>query len=77
MKAAHESLTKRLADGSIWDCSPVEQDKSLELRYTRNQDFTDSVAEEYLGRLLSPAEIQTRLAARDLCKFLDPYIPDA
>lgn len=77
VKAAHEAFAARVADGSIWDYPLVKQDRSLELRYTRNADFNDEVAAEYLERLMSPEAIRERLAARDLSKFLDPYIPES
>lgn len=76
VKAAHEAFATRLADGSIWDYDCVTPDKSLEFRYTRNEDFTDDIAQEYLNRLMMPEQIKERLAARELDKFLDPYIPD-
>ena len=75
VKAAQEALTSRLVDGSIWSYAPITQDKSMELRYTRNSDFTDEVVREYLGRVLGPEEIRNRLQARKLDDFLHPYIP--
>ena len=77
VRAAHEAFTKRLADGSLWQYESVQQDKSLELRYTRNQDFTDGVAKEYLERLMDPAKIRQALEERDLDRFIDPYVPTA
>lgn len=47
---AHESLIARIADGSIFKYKAFQQDKSLEVRYSRNEEFTDTVAEEFLQR---------------------------
>ncbi len=46
--AAHYGLCKSINDGSIFSMEPVVQDKNAELRYTRNSDFTDEVANEFL-----------------------------
>ena len=73
VRAGHESLATRLADGSLWDFEPVQQDRTRELRYTRNADFDDDVASEYLGRLLDPDLIGQRLAARDMSQFVKPF----
>jgi hypothetical protein len=43
---------------------PVAQDRSLELRYTRNRDFTDDVAEEYLARAPSPDDVRAGMEQR-------------
>lgn len=48
---AQEALQQRLVDRSIFSLPPVEQDRQYELRYTRNADFTDEVAAEFLDRL--------------------------
>ena len=74
VRAAHEALIQRLASGELWDFEPVPQDRSQELRYTRNADFDDSVAAEYLDRLSPPEHIEAALADRDLTRFLRPYV---
>ncbi len=48
--AAHYGLCQAIADGSIFSMERVAQDKTAELRYTRNSDFTDVVANEFLNR---------------------------
>ena len=55
---------------------PVPQDKSRELRYSRNSDFTDALAEEYLRRLPTPQEMKSSLESRDLSLFLRPFIAE-
>jgi folate-dependent phosphoribosylglycinamide formyltransferase PurN len=50
VKSAHQSLVARISDGSIFQYEPTRQDKDLQVRYTRNQDFTDEVAKAFLSR---------------------------
>ena len=51
--AAHYGLCQSIGDGSIFSMERVVQDKTAELRYTRNSDFTDDVASEFLNRQYS------------------------
>lgn len=74
VKAAHESLVENLKNGKIHSYQHVKQDKSLELRYTRNQDFTDQVAAEFLNRKAEPKKIKNALNKRDLGMFVAPFI---
>ena len=50
VKVAHDSLVKKISNNEIKKISPVKQDKSLEISYTRNSDFTDNVAKNFLKR---------------------------
>ncbi|QDT90116.1 formyltransferase family protein [Gimesia algae] len=74
VKAAHEGLISHLKTGSIFEFTPVIQDKSLEMKYTRNSDFTDEIAADYLKTAPTPAEVLQALEARDLNQFLYPYL---
>lgn len=74
VEAGQRALVSRLASGEIRGFEPVPQDKSLQMRYTRNADFTDEVAQEYLGRLARPTEVEQALSQRDMTKFLRPYV---
>ncbi|MDG2266342.1 MAG: formyltransferase family protein [Candidatus Marinimicrobia bacterium] len=47
---AQEGLVQTVKDNRIFSMSSVHQDKSLEVRYTKNNEFTDDVAKEFLGR---------------------------
>ena len=53
VSAAHYGLCQSISDGSIISMERVVQDKTTELRYTRNSDFTDEVANEFLTRQYS------------------------
>ena len=48
--AAHKGLCQSISDGKIFSMDRVKQDKNNELRYTRNSDFTDDVARDFLSR---------------------------
>ncbi len=48
---AQDALSSRIADCSIFDLPAVPQDKSAQIRYSRNAEFTDEVAQEFLDRM--------------------------
>ena len=47
---AQQGLITAVDNKSIFSVSAVKQDKSQEIRYTKNQDFNDQVADEFLQR---------------------------
>jgi hypothetical protein len=57
--AAHAGLTEGIANGDVLRCPRVPQTKEMEVRYTRNADFTDEVAVEFLNRnyIIKPSEL--------------------
>lgn len=74
VKSAHRGLVELIASGEIHQMKAVEQDKSQEIRYTRNQDFNDQSAQSFLDAPPSPEQIQAALEARDLGLFLRPQV---
>jgi hypothetical protein len=74
VQAAHRGLAEAIAGGRIGGMEPVAQDKGVQLRYTRNADFTDEVAGEYLKRLPTPRQIAQSLAERELARFVAPWV---
>lgn len=74
VKIAHDSLADRIKNGNIFEYEPVKQDKSLEIKYTVNSDFTDEVAKDYLENLPNSEYIFEKLSGRDLNLLLRPYI---
>lgn len=74
VKSAHNSLVDNIKSGFIKELLPVKQNKENEIRYTRNRDFNDVVAKEYLENLPNPLDIKNKLENRDLSQFLYPYI---
>jgi len=69
VRAGHVSLVEYIRRGDLLTIEPVAQDRMQELRYTRNADFTDAVAAEYLSRMPSADEMLTTLRARDESLF--------
>ncbi|TKH33538.1 methionyl-tRNA formyltransferase [Paenibacillus polymyxa] len=74
VRSAHNSLIEYIKTGRINELTPLKQNKSQEIRYTRNRDFTDEVARHYLKNTPSKAEIKSKLEKRVLQKFLNPFI---
>lgn len=73
VEAAQQSLVERIANGQIFDFAPQVQDKALELRYTRNSDFTDEVAAEYLARGQDSATLASMLSKAAQPALLEPF----
>ncbi len=74
VKAAHRGLIEHLKAGDLATMPAVTQDKSKQIRYTRNADFTDDAASAYLKSLPSSAEIHAALQKRDLNAFQKPFL---
>lgn len=74
VRAAHRALVERLREGDIFAVDPVAQDRTREIRYTRNRDFTDEVAAEYLGTQLPPQELARLIAIAPQRELLRPSI---
>lgn len=74
VKAAHKGLIARIKDKSIDLLTPVAQDKTQQIRYSRYSDFTEEVALNYLENLPKPDFLLQKLKKRDFSKFLAPYI---
>ena len=70
VREAHRALTDGIKSGQIFNLNPVSQDRTKEIRYSRNADFTDEVAREYLERNLGPSELCARLKASPTRKLL-------
>ena len=49
---AQKALVSAVNDKSIFSFSSVKQNKDSEVRYTKNNDFTDEIAKEFLDRNL-------------------------
>ena len=69
VSAAHYGLCEALNDDNIFLMDRVAQDKNQELRYTKNSDFTDEVANEFLSRQLSLSKYELRTYP----KLLQPF----
>ncbi|SEQ52370.1 Formyl transferase [Ectothiorhodospira magna] len=74
VKVAHNGLINAIKTGEILKMEAIPQDKALEIRYTRNKDFTDEVASRYLAKQPTAQDIFQSLRNRDLSILLNPYI---
>jgi len=74
VRSAHQGLIKHLRTGELTKLAPVEQDKALEMRYSRYEDFTDQAVAEYLARVPTPDSVREALQRRDLRRFVRPYV---
>jgi folate-dependent phosphoribosylglycinamide formyltransferase PurN len=74
VKAAHLGLVHHLKEGNIEHMVPQVQDKNKEIRYTRNKDFTDEIALEYLNKMPKWSDMEPSLNSRDIHQFLNPYM---
>ncbi len=49
---AHQALASRISSGELFQMLAVKQDSNKEIRYTKNSDFSDSVAKRFLEQRL-------------------------
>jgi hypothetical protein len=75
--SAHEALVELIRSGRDYHKDAIPQERTRQIRYTRNADFTDAAAGEYLSRLPPAAEIRQALGARAAGAYLRPHIPAA
>lgn len=73
VEAAQQSLVERISNKQIFNFTPYSQDKTLEVRYTRNSDFTDSIAEEFLNRDLKNSDLAKLLIKATKPDLLSPF----
>ena len=72
--AAQNALVEKIVSGEILKMKPIKQNKQLEIRYTKNMDFTDDIASKYLKQNLTNEEIFNSLSNRDLSMFTKPVL---
>ena len=48
--SAHNGLCKAINDKSLLDMDRIKQNKNKQIRYSRNSDFTDKIADDFLSR---------------------------
>jgi folate-dependent phosphoribosylglycinamide formyltransferase PurN len=73
VEAAQQSLVERISNKQIFDFIPHSQDKTQEVRYTRNSDFTDSIAEEFLNRDSKNSDLAKLLTEATKPDLLSPF----
>jgi methionyl-tRNA formyltransferase len=70
--AAFDAITETVAGPTWRNSMPIDQDKSLELRYSRNADFTDEIASDFLSRRIGNLELREMLAKSAKPKLMHP-----
>lgn len=70
--AAFDALTDTITDGRWRDKPAAPQNQSLELRYTRNSDFTDDVVTKFLSRNLRAEDLENLYCTSAKPKLRDP-----
>jgi methionyl-tRNA formyltransferase len=76
VQAAIDALTSHIKDGDLLKLPTILQDKSQEIRYTRNEKFTDEVAQEYLQNLPLPDAVFSQMQKRDVSTLHNPFIAE-
>lgn len=71
VKNAQEDLVYFIKNLKQFDITPVDQNRELQLRYTRNSDFTDEVAREFLNRKLSRRDLEVLITNSKKPDLLD------
>ena len=74
--AAIKSLCVKLCDSSIFSMNLIKQNTGEEIRYARNNDFTDEIAQEYLSNLPSKSWLKQKIENRNLKNFINPVVWD-
>lgn len=68
VKIAHNELLKLLTSEKKTTC--IKQDKTKEIRYTKNKQFNDNVAQEFMGKHYNKSKIIESLSKRDDKDFI-------
>ena len=74
VKSAHKGLIDNLKSGKLSSFKKMKQDKADEIKYTKNIEFNDDVALDYLNNPPSAEEIKQVLDNRKSEEFLNPFI---
>ncbi len=73
VEAAQKSLVERIASGEIKEFVAQPQDKGMQIRYTRNSEFDDTVAEEFLARNIENASLSASLERSKYPALINPF----
>jgi methionyl-tRNA formyltransferase len=63
---AQDYLFEAISADELDKLTPITQRRELQIRYTRNSDFNDDVARDYLRRSLQPADIEALLVGNPI-----------
>ncbi len=74
VRSAHKNLIENIKTGKIHQFKKVKQNRDQELKYTKNIQFNDEIALEYLNSLPNESEIRISLEQLNLDEFINPQI---
>lgn len=74
VKSAQLGLLSKLKDRTIFEMTPFKQEKKLEISYTRNYDFNDKVALEFLNKKIDLEDFENKVKKRSLIEFINPFV---
>lgn len=74
VKAAHVGLIEFIKRDNLEELNKVKQDKSLEISYTKNSDFNDEVASDFMEEGISYEIFKNKVEERDFSKLLNPVL---
>jgi len=63
VRAVQDEIVLQISAKTLLGHPAREQDRALQLRYSRNADFTDSIAREFLSRPVAPNTLADQLQA--------------
>ena len=72
VKSAHFALAEYISKQK--KIAPIKQDKSTQIRYTKNADFTDSVAQNFLDRQIFETAMKESIEKRIMSTYFNPVI---
>lgn len=74
VKSAHMGLISKLKDKTIFEIDPLVQNKKLEVSYTKNSDFNNKVASEFLNKEINFNVYENKVKNRNLSEFYNPFV---
>lgn len=74
VKSAHKGLMKNLENGNLSEFKKVAQNRQKEIRYTKNIEFNDQVALNFISKTHTRNEIYNKISNRDMTKYLNSFI---
>jgi len=71
VKSAFHSLVERIQDKSIFNVEPIIQDKSKEIRYSKKNEFNESIVNDYFKK-----NIDLNVKQFDISLLKEPFFLD-
>ena len=69
---AQETLTEKIINSELFNSAPIPQSKDLEIRYSKNTEFTDEIAAEFLSRKMDNTKLKSLLSIAKRPELLNP-----